>query len=323
MTRRTPHFRRNYWQAQGHLLVVVLGACAAGIACRAPAAAERTRPVVRVARAFAPLSDRLVEEYRRTLPDLDIRSVDAVDAFDAIQNGTADLGIAASDRAYAGYWTATVQEPELQVRGLSLLQPLSAYVLVRPGSGIYSAEHLTGRVVVLGPKDSTSWTLGNLVLFAVGARPRLIRSVNTRAEGAAALKDGSADATFFPGYTYPDEGTLATIRDGAYLIPIEGPGIDGLRRRHPFVRATAIPRNIYPGQDRVIPTVGLDMVVVCRRDLDEAIVHDLTQQLFDTFPRLSGVEASLRFLQLDRAPATPIPLHPGAARYFRERELSR
>ena len=120
-----------------------------------------------------------------------------------------------------------------------------------------------------------------------------------------------------------DVATQATIREGAYLIPIEGLAIDQLRRRHPFVRATAIPRNIYPGQDRVIPTIGLDMVIVCRRDLDEAVVHDLAQQLFDTFPRLSGVEASLRFLKPDRAPATPIPLHSGAARYFRERELSR
>ena len=64
-------------------------------------------------------------------------------------------------------------------------------------------------------------------------------------------------------------------------------------------------------------------LVVCRRDLDESVVHDLTQQLFKTFPRLSGAEASLRFLNLDEAPASPVPLHPGAARYFRESELSR
>ena len=65
------------------------------------------------------------------------------------------------------------------------------------------------------------------------------------------------------------------------------------------------------------------MVVVCREDLDESLVYALTAQLFEAFPRLSGVEANLRFLNLDEAPATPIPLHAGAARYFRERELSR
>ena len=84
-----------------------------------------------------------------------------------------------------------------------------------------------------------------------------------------------------------------------------------------------IPRDIYPGQNAVIPTVGIDMVVLCRRDLDESIVYELTTQLFNAYPQLSGVEASLRFLNINEAPATPIPLHAGAARYFREREVTR
>jgi TRAP-type uncharacterized transport system substrate-binding protein len=65
------------------------------------------------------------------------------------------------------------------------------------------------------------------------------------------------------------------------------------------------------------------MLIVCRRDLDEQVVNDLTEQLFAVFPRLARIEATLRFLNLEEAPATPIPLHPGAARYYRERELSR
>jgi TRAP-type uncharacterized transport system substrate-binding protein len=65
------------------------------------------------------------------------------------------------------------------------------------------------------------------------------------------------------------------------------------------------------------------MLIVCRRDLDEKLVYRLTEQLFTVFPRLARVEATMRFLNLEEAPATPIPLHPGATRYFRERELSR
>jgi uncharacterized protein len=96
-----------------------------------------------------------------------------------------------------------------------------------------------------------------------------------------------------------------------------------LREANPFVRATTIPRNVIAGQTSPIPTVGIDMVVVCAADVDEALVYELTKQLFIAFPRLSGVEAALRFLNAEEAAATPIPLHPGAARYFRERELSR
>ena len=305
------------WGLSGLALVGGLG-----IACAAPLDSAPARPAVRIASAFAPLSNRLIEDYRRTLPWLEIQAQRSADALAAIDDGTADLGIATADRVYAAYWKQG-SPAESRLRGIALLHPLSAYVLVRPGSNIRVIEDLTGRVVVLGPRNTSSWTLGTLAIEAAGARPALVRSVTSREEAASALENGSADAIFFPGYTYPDEATYATIRRGAYLIPIEGPAVERLRRAHPFVRATTIPRNIYPGQDRVIPTIGLDTVVVGRRDLDESVVHALTEALFDALPRLVGVEASLRFLDVERAPATPIPLHSGASRYFRERGLSR
>jgi TRAP transporter TAXI family solute receptor len=150
-----------------------------------------------------------------------------------------------------------------------------------------------------------------------------VRSLSSRDAAAEGLKNGTLDAIVLPGYVYPDEVTLAVIRNGAYLVPIEGPAVERLRRESPFVRVVMIPRDIYPGQDKIIPTVGIDMLIVCRRDLDEQVVYDLTEQLFAVFPRLARIEATLRFLNLEEAPATPIPLHPGAARYYRERELSR
>lgn len=305
-------------------LPVLVLVCGVGLACGASGTNDGPRAVVRVATAFAPLSDRLVEEYRRTLPGLDIRTHPAADALGAIAEGTADLGISTVDRVYDDYWRGNDgARPDSRLRAISLLHPLSAYVLVRPGSNIHEIADLTGRVVGLGQPNSSSWTLGTLAIDAAGARPSLVRSMASRPEATRALRDGSADAIFFPGYIYPDEATYATIREGAYLIPIDGPAVERLRRAHPFVRATTIPRNIYPGQDRVIPTIRLDMVVVCRRDLEESVVHDLAQALFDALPRLVGVEASLRFLDVERTPATPIPLHAGASRYFRERGLSR
>jgi TRAP transporter TAXI family solute receptor len=161
------------------------------------------------------------------------------------------------------------------------------------------------------------------VLKAFAVEPVTIKPLGSRAEAARGLKDGSLDAIVLPGYVYPDEVSQAVIKEGAYLVPIDGPAIEELRRESPFVRVVMIPRDIYPGQDRIIPTVGIDMLIVCRRDLDEQLAYRLTQQLFNVFPRLARIEATLRFLNLDEAPATPIPLHPGAARYFRERELSR
>jgi TRAP transporter TAXI family solute receptor len=307
--------------------VILLG-CAIAAACGTPTAAERSRPVVRISKAFAPFSDSLAAEYRQAMPNLDVQPQAASDSdavIAALQQGATDVGVVLAAVAYSAYWDSREHPaPSLSaVRGISLLQPLSAYVLVRANAGVRRVTDLRDRNIGVGPVNSSSWILGHIVLKAFGVQPRSVRVMATRAEGASALIDGTADAVFLPGYTYPDEVTYSAIRKGAYLIPIAGDPVERLRRESPFVRVATIPRDIYPGQDKLIPTVGIDMVVVCRRDLDEALVHDLTRQLFDTYPRLSRVEASLRFLNFDEAPATPVPLHPGAARYFRERELLR
>ena len=303
------------------LLTLVLGGCR-------PAASRQTaRPVLRVATAFGPFSTRLTEEYRRTLPDVDIhehQAASSVDVLRLIQNNTIDFGVALADDAYRAYFGKDgTPMPDAQVRGISLLQPLPMYLLVRPGSGIHGVADLKGRVVAVGPKNTSSWTLATLVLKAFEIDPVTVKPLSSREAAAAGLKDGSLDAIVLPGYVYPDEVTQAVIKDGAYLVPIDGPPVEKLRRESPFVRVVMIPRDIYPGQDRIIPTVGIDMLIVCRRDLDEKLVYRLTEQLFTVFPRLARVEATMRFLNLEEAPATPIPLHPGATRYFRERELSR
>lgn len=287
----------------------------------------QTAPL-RVATVFAPLSTRLMEEYRRTLPTLEIQEVrigSSIEMLPQVEAGTIDVGIALADDAYRAYWgSGPGDAPSAStVRGISLLQPLPMYLVVRGGSGIRHVSELKGRVVAVGPPDTSSWTLGHLVLKAFKAEPVTVRPFNSREDAAAEMKDGSVDAMVLPGLVDPDQMTLAVIRDGAQLIPIEGPPIDDLRREAPFVRSILIPRGIYPGQDRIVATVGIDLVIVCRADLDEALVYQLTQQLFNVFPRISRSEATLRFLNVEEAPATPIPLHPGAARYFRERELSR
>jgi TRAP transporter TAXI family solute receptor len=85
----------------------------------------------------------------------------------------------------------------------------------------------------------------------------------------------------------------------------------------------AIPGGTYPNHDRQIPTVGIDSVLVCRADLPEELVYQLTRALFDSLPTLSAARTWLQEMDVGQAAATPIPLHDGARRYYRERELTR
>ena len=70
-------------------------------------------------------------------------------------------------------------------------------------------------------------------------------------------------------------------------------------------------------------TIGVDTVLVCRVDLAESLAYDVTRAMFEALPRNAAPVPWTTLLDLERAAATPIPLHQGAARYYRERELLR
>lgn len=307
---------------------LVLAAAVAGCG-RAADPPPPAQAALRISTAFAPFSTRLTEEYRRTLPDLsitEVRSGFSSDVLSQIGSGALDLGVVLADDAYRAYFGPEPGRatPESAVRAISLLQPLPTYLLARTGSGIQTVADLRDKTVAVGPEGSSAWKLGTLVLKAFRVERVNVKAIASREAAVNGLRDGTYDAIMLPGYVYPEAFTETLLREGgAYLLPIDGPAIDQMRRESPFVRVVMIPRDIYPGQNKIVPTVGIDLMIVCRRDLDEALVYRLTRELFEVFPQLARVEATMRFLNLEEAPATPIPLHPGAARYFRERELSR
>lgn len=318
------------WRSGFRRTVLAVALSVQVAACRSAAEAPPATPVaLRVSTAFAPFSTRLTEEYRRTMPDLaiaEVRSAFSSEGLAQIQAGTLDLGVVLADDAYRAYFGPSpgAGKTDSAVRAISLLQPLPTYLLARTGSGIRGVTDLKGKTVAVGPEGSSVWKLGNLVLKAFGVGDVTVKAIGSRETAVKGLRDGTYDAIMLPGYVYPEAFTETLLREGgAYLLPIDGPAIDQMRRESPFVRVVMIPRDIYPGQDKIVPTVGIDMMIVCRRDLDDALVYRLTRELFEVFPRLARVEATMRFLNLEEAPATPIPLHPGAGRYFRERELSR
>jgi TRAP transporter TAXI family solute receptor len=136
-----------------------------------------------------------------------------------------------------------------------------------------------------------------------------------------ALARGAADLMFATAY-YPAQTVTEATQAGAKLLPIDGDVAEQLRHTYPFVRRVSIPAHTYPGQPTAVETIGVDRLFVCRNDLDEGVVYDLTQRFFEALSTIfSTPRVSTRLMDLDRASATPIPLHRGAAQYYRELEL--
>jgi TRAP transporter TAXI family solute receptor len=107
----------------------------------------------------------------------------------------------------------------------------------------------------------------------------------------------------------------------AAIVPMDPRHIGAIQERHHYLKSTMIGRDTYRGMDNDLLTVGMDVLLLCRADLPEPLVYDLAKTLFDSIPQLAAAHGAASNIDPDRGPTATLPLHPGAARYYREREI--
>ena len=308
--------------------VLLAGAAAVlvGVGCSETTIARQPTPVVvRLASGtpgggFYPLGDAL-ERFSVTHPSVRIRpqvTGGAIANLWAIRSGAADCGIAFADVAYLSYVGRLDDSPPFdQLRAIAVLQLTPVQLVVAPNSRIRTVSDLRDRRIALGPAGSGTALTARLVLKAFGVDGASVRTELLEFRSAAArLVEGTLDAMF--DNAIKAESTALVLRAGGRLIPIEGRQVERLRIEYPFLRMTVIPRGTYPNLGPV-PTIGVDSVLLCNRELDQRVAREFTAALFEAMPGLSAARGA--FVELDEAPTAPIPLHPGASRYYREQEL--
>lgn len=275
---------------------------------------------------FKPLGDAIANEYARVLPDVRFHveeTAGSVTNLDDLQRGTADLGLALADVAYTAFngWRRELVSDARNVRGVAVLHPSRVHVLVRADSSITSVRDLRGHAVGVGPIGSGTAVTSSLLLKAFDIAPKDIEQrALPFASATDALIKGEIEALFVVSAD-PTETVARAIRAGAKLIDVSGPTIHRLRGDYPFLRTAIIPSGLYGEHRRAVETVAIDVLLLCRVGLEDEFVHRLTAALFKVLPRLVAQFNYLRLMELSRAPATPVPLHPGAALYYREQEL--
>jgi uncharacterized protein len=314
------------------LAAVVLAVGVSTISCATPPPnTAKTRKILvmtgLIGSGYYGLGRAMAAAYAKAHPAAEVEVVEgsgSVSTVEAIQSGHADIGFALADVAYLAFDGRLGDRATRfdRIRGLSVLQLTPLQLVVRTESPIRGVPDLKGRAVAVGPTGSgTPFTVA-LVLRAFGVPQSTVRTVAVPfKEGASLLRSGGVDAMFMNA-TYPAENVNDAIAAGARLVSIDGPPVTELRNEYPFFRLARIPASTYANQPDSVYTIGTDALMVCRDDLEEFTAYELTKQFFDSLSALPAAD-SLRLMNLDSAPATPIPLHQGAARYFRELELFR
>lgn len=236
-----------------------------------------------------------------------------------IESGEFDVAFAQADFVYQTFAQNNSRHKPSQLRGIAVLQPRVMHLVVMRGSNIHDVADLRNRIVSTGPATSDNAFTARRVLAAAqgvnAPRPQLSRYAKDQ------LLRGDLDALLVFS-TVPFDPIASALRQGARLVAVHGPLIDELRRKAPILRPAIIPTGSYPGQSSGIRTVAVNDLFICHSALDEEVVYRLTKYFFEAV-RAIGSEPYLKAVDWSQVDATPIPLHPGAARYYRELELLR
>ena len=85
---------------------------------------------------------------------------------------------------------------------------------------------------------------------------------------------------------------------------------------------STIPANTYSGQTEAVPTAAIRNILVTSSDLSDQDAYTMTKELFAQLPALHAAhKATLAIDPKTAALGVPVPLHPGAERYYREAGL--
>jgi hypothetical protein len=98
--------------------------------------------------------------------------------------------------------------------------------------------------------------------------------------------------------------------------------MDAVNAQYPLWDFYDLAPGTYPYQDEVVTTASSPNVFVVRDDVPEEIVYQLTRLLWDNLATLQEIHSATKQMSIEDAlKGNPIPLHPGALRYYQERQI--
>lgn len=242
----------------------------------------------------------------------------------ALKDGEITFGIVQSDWQYNAYNGQGTFDgaPFAELRSVFSLHSEMFTVAVGKNTNIRNFDGLKGKRVNIGDAGSGMREIMQELMDAHGWNTQVFGQASelNPVEASRALCDGKIDAMVFAA-GHPN-GLIQDITNncGAKLIALSGKEVDKMLAEHPYYARTAIPGGMYQGNPQNIPTFGVKATLVTTADADEETVYQLTKAVFDNFDSFKTLHFVFSTLDKERMVSAGLiaPIHPGAARYFRE-----
>ncbi len=242
-----------------------------------------------------------------------------------VASGEFDFGIAQSDVQYEAYHgLGKFQDaPMTNLRSVMAFHSEAFHLVVSAQSQATSLTDLVGKRVNIGnPSSGQRATMSRLMaLYGLEKDDFSLASQLNSSEQSQALCDGKIDA-FVYSVGVPNGGVaLATDVCGGRIIDLQGPTEQALIEQYPYYIPVSIPTGAYATLLEPAHTFGAEATLVTRAEVADDIVYELTRTIMDNLTSLRQLHPALDTLDPARMieETARAPLHPGAARYYRER----
>lgn len=250
----------------------------------------------------------------------------SVDNLKLIGTGKPYIGLAMADASQdALRGVGKFKGNKVPLTTLMVLYTNHMHVVTVEGTGINSVKDLKGKRVSTGSPGSATEVMAFRIIEAAGLDPLkdMTRERLGVAESVNAVKDRKIDAFFWvgglPTAAVTDlastPGTKIKLVDHADLVPIMNKKYDNL-----YVQ-DVIPKATYSGMAADNKQASVANILVTHANMSEQAAYNIVKTIFDKRTDLINVHRSAEEFKLEnqKASASPVPFHPGAVKYFKEK----
>jgi hypothetical protein len=241
-----------------------------------------------------------------------------------VGNGDSDMGMVMGSVGYNATQGTAPFEKKYDLVSLFQMYPAPQHLVTTAQSRIKSIKDLRGKRVSIDVPGSGCSTMAKIILEEAGFNlEKDLKIANlSQTESVQALKDGVVDAVFF-NFAYPGSAVmdLAATRD-IVLIPIDQKLADRIIKKYPYYVKIVIPAKTYAKVDYNVLCLGDSNVLVANRKMKDDVAYKIVKAIYSNVHEgkwaLINVHPAAAQLTPANAVNSPLPLHPGAVKYFRE-----
>lgn len=217
---------------------------------------------------------------------------------------------------------------KVPLRTLMILYTNIMHIVVPADSDIKSVKDMKGKRLSTGSPGSATEVMAFRVLEAAGIDPMkdITRERLGATESANAVKDRKIDGFFFvvgpPTSAITDLAATPGIKirfiDHADLVPAMNKKYDNL------YTADVLPKSAYPGMTVDNKVSAVANILVAHEKMSDQAVYNIVKTIFDKLPDLIAVHKSAAEIKLanQKQSSSPVPFHPGAIKYFKEKGVN-